>query len=415
MAIKLSEIIAPAYSDFHKAVLSGEYDHFWAYGGRACCKSSTISAEIVMHLWGNPQRNALVLRRNANTILGSVFNQMLWALEKLDVLHLTEVRKNPPLMYFPSTGQQIIFRGLDDAQKIKSIKPKTGYISCTWFEEVTEVEPEQIRSVLQSTMRGGNEFRNFYSYNPSPFVSNWVNNEMTTSRPRTFRKFCSYLDVPKTWLGEAFFREAEILREKNERAFKNEYLGEVTGGGGQVFSNLEVRPITQQEISLNTDKFSIGIDWGFAISPLVIVVVSYNKTRKEIRIVDEFFGHNIPNDKCAEKLKQFRALYPSSTFFADCAEPKSIDFMKRLGIPVSPCVKGADSIRFGVHWLQDLTAIIVDPSRCPKCAEQFTNYEYQKNRVGDWIDDYPPKNDDSIDAVRYASTYWANLKPSLFS
>lgn len=406
MSRNLSDLIAPVYKTFNQSIDTGAHDHYWIYGGRGSAKSSAISIEILKEMMQEKNRNkhALVLRKHANTLAQSVFTQMLWACEKLDMLQFVQKRMTPLKLILP-TGQTIFFHGLDDPLKLKSIKTQRGYIGYIWYEEVTEITPEDIRSVNQSTMRGGDKFSVFYSYNPSKFASHWVNQAVNIPHERKFSLKTTYLDIPRNWLGETFYQEAEILRQSNPMAYSNEYLGEVTGGGGQIFNNLQTRVIPKEERDRMIDRIFVGMDFGFAVSPLVILVAGYNKTTNTVYIIDEYSGRNISNEQCFDKIKEIWKKHnlPSTTvIYADCAEPKSISFFKQRGVPILPCTKGADSIRHGVHFLQDLAQIQIDSTDCPLSAAQFTMYEYQKNRMDEWIDEYPTKNDDTIDALRYA-------------
>jgi PBSX family phage terminase large subunit len=418
-AMLTSKLFIRAFKDVYDDILKSKKRMFWFPGGRGSTKSSFISIMVILLMLKFERRrvNALILRKNANTMANSVFSQVLWAIDKLDMGKMVHVRRNPPEITIINSGAKILFRGLDDPLKLKSIKCRVGYIGIVWFEELTEFEEEEIRSVLQTTLRGGSIYKVFYSYNPTKFLSHWVNKQCIVEHPLKVVTHSTYLDVPKSWLGDAFIEEAELLKERNERAYRNEYLGEVTGGGGQVFENLDIRVMTDGEIAHNCDRYFIGMDWGFAISPLCIVVCAWSKPKRELRIIEEVFGKNITNEQCCEYLisllKKYRSLYPMK-IYADSAEPKSIDFMQRNGLPVEACAKGPDSIRYGVRFLQDLAAIVIDPKRCPNVASQFQQYEYQKNRAGEWIDEYPQKHDDAIDAVRYAVSPVANAKFSLF-
>ena len=192
--------------------------------------------------------NAVVLRKVANTLYDSVYNQLLWGIHKLGVEQYWKVSKSPMEMVYLPTGQKIIFRGADDPLKLKSTKFKIGYCKYIWYEEASEFfGMEEIRNINQTFMRGGSEYIVFYSYNPPKSVNNWVNAEALEKRPDKLLHTSTYLTVPKEWLGEQFFLEAEHLKKTNELAYRNEYLGEATGTGGAIFTNLELRSITNEE------------------------------------------------------------------------------------------------------------------------------------------------------------------------
>ncbi len=206
---KLSEILSENYYALHKAVRDHDYTHFDLSGGRGSLKSSTVSIEVILLILRNPNCHALVMRKVANTMRTSVYSQYLWAVSKLGLDNFFTAHTSPMELIYKPTGQKIIFFGADDVGKLKSIKLPFGYIGITHFEEKDQFSGRaEIRTVLQSTMRGGDLFWNFESYNPPVSASNWANEDSLEERgDRLCHKSC-YLDVPREWLGEQFFTEA---------------------------------------------------------------------------------------------------------------------------------------------------------------------------------------------------------------
>ena len=143
-------------------------------------------------------------------------------------------------------------------------------------------------------MRGGSEYIVFYSYNPPKSVNNWVNAEALEKRPDKLLHTSTYLTVPKEWLGEQFFLEAEHLKKTNELAYRNEYLGEATGTGGAIFTNLELRSITNEE-KKHFDNIIDGLDFGYAVDPACYVQCYFDKTRKTLYIFNEIYKTNLSN------------------------------------------------------------------------------------------------------------------------
>lgn len=157
---------------FHKMIRdirAKKHSEYILPGGRGSMKSSTISLIIPELLKNNPNMHALILRKVGNTIKDSVYAQMKWAIDKLDLNEEFMCKVSPMEITYKPTGQKIYFRGADDPLKIKSIKPEFGYIGIVWFEELDQFSnPEEIRNIQQSAIRGGNEAYKFKSFNP-PF------------------------------------------------------------------------------------------------------------------------------------------------------------------------------------------------------------------------------------------------------
>ena len=238
---RVSEIIAEPYHELHRAVREHLYTHYDLSGGRGSLKSSTVSIEVILLILRNPKCHALVMRKVANTLRTSVYSQYLWAISKLGLDKYFTAHTSPMELIYKPTGQRVIFFGADDAGKLKSIKLPFGYIGVTHFEEKDQFSGRaEIRTILQSTMRGGELFWNFESYNPPISASNWANEDSLEDRPDRLCHKSTYLDVPRDWLGEQFFTEAEILKEQNPRAYEHEYLGVPTGTGGNVLDRKSV-------------------------------------------------------------------------------------------------------------------------------------------------------------------------------
>ena len=399
--MNLSSIIAPSFFDIHKFIKEDRYTHYWLGGGRGSTKSSFISIEIVFNMMKNEKANAVVLRKIGNTLESSVFNQIIWAIDKLNVSQYWQIKKSPMEITYLPYGNKIIFRSSDDPIKLKSIKFIKGYAKYIWYEEVTEFfGMEEIRNINQSLLRGGDKFAVFYSYNPPKSMNNWVNQEVLEKRDDKIFHKSTYLDVPKEWLGPQFIIEAEHLKKTKPREYANEYLGEITGTGGAVFDNVSLREITKEELS-RFDKIKDGIDFGYAVDPSVYTQNHYDKARKKLYIFNEIYEVGLSNRRLWQKILDVKISHSQIT--ADSAEPKSIDELNSLGrLTVLGAKKGPDSVEYGMKWLQKLEEIIIDPVRCPNTAKEFTSYEYERDKEGNFISKYPDKNNHSIDATRYS-------------
>jgi PBSX family phage terminase large subunit len=304
------------------------------------------------------------------------------------------------MTYIP-TGQVIIFRGLDKAMKMKSLKVSKGYFKYLWFEELDEFSgEEEIRSVQQSVMRGGPKFVVFKSFNPPISQSNWANQYVMRPRRDSLRHKSSYLEVPKEWLGQQFFDDAEALKDVNPRAYEHEYLGNAVGTGGEVFENLEIRELSDEEVE-RFDCIYMGIDWGWYPDPFHWAKMHYDSARKTLYIFDEYRTNKQSNATTWNALRVLKGVTGADLITADSAEPKSVSDYRDYGALCRGAVKGPDSVRYGIKWLQSLKAIVIDPARCPATAEEFTKYEYERTAAGEVVSGYPDENNHSIDAVRY--------------
>ncbi len=369
-------------------------------GGRGSTKSSFVSIEIILGMMKDKNANGVALRKVGVNLKDSVYEQLQWAIKVLGVDNYWQSKLSPlELVYIP-TGQRIVFRGADKPKKIKSTKFRNGYCKYIWYEEVDEFGGmEEIRTINQSLMRGGESFCVFYSYNPPKSQRNWINKEVLEDDPSRVIHHSTYLTVPPEWLGEQFIREAEHLKKTKPNIYEHEYLGNVTGTGGEVFTNLTIRRISNEEI-MNFDHISRGLDWGYASDPFHYTVNHYDKARRRLYIFYEIQLVGLSNEKAAKMVKTENK--NNSLVICDSAEPKSIAEFNGYGIKVIGAKKGPDSVDYGIKWLQDLEEIIIDKTRCPNTAREFLNYELEPDGNDGFKARYPDKDNHSIDAVRYS-------------
>ena len=397
--VRLSSVLGPAFYPLARDVFCHGHTHYDLSGGRGSLKSSCVSLLVPLLLVSNPGTHALVLRKVANTIRDSVYAQYIWAIGALGMADFWEAKKTPMELTYKPTGQKILFRGADDPMKLKSVKVPFGYIAVTHFEEKDQFAGRaEIRTILQSTMRGGSCFWNFESYNPPVSRDNWANRDSLEERADRLCHKSTYLEAPPAWLGEQFLAEAEHLKAADERAYRHEYLGDPTGTGGNVFEKLELREITEEELR-RFDRIYQGVDWGYFPDAYAFVRLYYDKTREAVYFMDENYVHKQSNETTARWVKERG--YTDAYIICDSAEPKSVADYRALSLPARSAVKGPGSLDYSMKWLQRRT-LVIDRRRTPHAYDEFVSYEYERSREGEIISGYPDANDHVISAVRYA-------------
>ena len=400
--------IASSFSDINRSIDDREYREYYLEGGRGSTKSSFISEKIIELLENNSRMCAVVLRKVKDTLKDSVFAQLEWAIDTLSETypHIKDnwkLTKSPLEITNTKTGQKIYFRGADDYGKIKSLKtPANMYVGITWYEEFDQFNGmNEVRKINQSLIRGGEDFIQFYSYNTPASSLHFVNVEKIMPKKTRLVHLSDYRSVPKKWLGQAFIDEAEFLKDVNEKLYENEYLGLMTGTGGNVFENIELREITDKEID-TFDYIYMGLDFGYFPDPLAWIKCSYNPSQRTLYIFDEFVVNKMSNADVWEHLKEEKGVSEDDLIIADSAEPKSIGDFKAYGSTMMGAEKGAGSVEYSMKWLSSLAKIVIDTERCPNTAEEFSTYEYQQDKDGNYISGYVDADNHCIDATRYA-------------
>lgn len=378
-------------------------------GGRGSTKSSYWSEKVIELLQNNPTWCAVVLRRVANTLNQSVKPQIEWGIDQLSKCYPKiqsdwHIPKSDYDITRKSTGQKIYLRGADDPGKIKSIKPPPGkYIAIIVYEEFDQFKGmEDIRKINQSVKRGGDIFIEFDVFNTPRSKQHFANQELLVKKLDRLVVKSDYTQVPAKWLGQKFIDDAEFLKENNLSAYEHEYLGIATGDGGSVFENLEIREISDEEIK-SFDRIYNGVDWGWYPDPWAFNRVHFDVARRTLYIFDEARENKKSNRQTADILIKEKGLTSADLITCDSAEKKSTADYRAFGLFARDAEKGPNSVEYSMKWLAGLFKIIIDPVRCPKTAKEFNDYEFEKDKDGNYISVYPDRDNHQIDATRYAT------------
>lgn len=397
-----ADMIAPDFLEAYRDIRQQLHTEYLFKGGRGSTKSSFVSEAIIDLIKNNPMVHALATRQVGNTLRDSVFSQLRWAIDTLGLTDEFKCTTSPLEIEYLPTGQKIYFRGADDPGKIKSIKPTFGYIGILWFEELDQFHgQEAIRKIEQSVIRGGDKAFIFKSYNPPRTSNNWVNKYVQIPKDTQYQHHSSYLNVPPEWLGKTFLEEAEHLKSVNPNAYDHEYLGIVNGTGGQIFENVKIEPITNEQIA-QFDRVLHGLDWGYYPDPASYGRMHYDAARHTLYIFGELRAWKTSNEGLYKSLTEY-GYDNSDMIIADSAEPKSVADFRAYGASCRGAEKGPDSIKYSIKWLQSLRAIVIDNARAPYHAEEFLDYQFEMTKDGELISEYPDKNNHAIDDTRYAT------------
>jgi PBSX family phage terminase large subunit len=400
MNVKLSECIGENYYDTFNQLQNNEYTHYWFKGGRGSLKSSFA---VIYAIWSmicdynhGLTTHCVALRKVKDTIKDSVFTNLIWAINLLGVSQLFKVNVSPMKI---SIGEStILFRGCanqQDYEKIKSIKFEKGCLKYVIYEELTEFSGvDEITNINQSLFRGTDEGIALYMYNPPISKLNWVNQECKVERSDRIVHHSTYLDVNPDWLGSVFIKEAEKIKEINERKYNHMYLAEEIGEGLEIYPNVSIQTISDKQIE-TFDKVNRGLDFGFAADASCYGEMYLDLRNDTLYIFREVYGHGLTNEQLASSINCKKLIR------ADSAEPRTINELNLKGMNILGAKKGKDSVEHGIKWLSQLNKIIIDRKRCPNIASDFETYELQKDKNGNIIRNYPKEPHGSA-MTRYA-------------
>lgn len=408
----LEELTAPIYYEPWNDIITKKITEAWFPGGRYSGKSGFAAFVISCLLMnkGNEQCHAVVLRKHHVDLKGSVLNEIKIAISRLGCDKYFIDRGDPLRLVRKDTGQTITFLGLDDPRKHKSKKPAFGYIGIVWFEEADEFSSwDEIESVIISMQRSDRPFLVIVTFNPPMSTAHWINKKVNEPFPGRKVYRTDYRDiVVMGWLPPAVLERIEHMRKTNFELYRHIFLGEATGTGNEIFTNLKAETISDEQIESWHDK-SYGMDFGIVNDPTVLEGTHYDHDRDILYFFDEaVLMHPYYTD--IYKMLQRKGL-DKTPIIADTAPAGWIQNINQLGANLKPCHKAPDWPELGVNWMRSRTKLVVDPERCPLAYEELAGYMSDTFKDGTPKERLPDRNNHGIDGGRYSQEH--NIKASV--
>lgn len=406
--------------------IGGGYNEFWKFKGRyRVCKGSRASKKSkTTALWyaswlnkkGFEKANLIVFRKTYRTIKDSCFTDLKWALDRLGLIDEWNITLSPLEMTRKSTGQKILFRGLDDPLKVTSITVEKGYLCWAWLEEAYEIMKEADFDVLDESIRGEC---------PSPLFKQWT----ITFNPWNERHWLKkrFFDNPDAetlaittnymcneWLDSADIRVFEDMKKRNPRRYAVAGLGGWGIVDGLIYENWREEAFDHKSERFQRDHpelvSAFGLDFGYTNDPSTLFCGLLDLKAKQLFVFDEMYEKGLSNKKIAARITEMG--FSKERITADSAEPKSIDELRGMGLRVHGAAKGKDSIQNGIQWIQDLE-IIIHP-RCVNFLTEISNYTWDTDKFGAKLNAPIDDFNHLMDAMRYAlEQYIKNNKPKL--
>jgi len=391
----LPDLVGKGYATFWHS----RYRNEAVKGSRRSKKSKTMALRSIYRIMKYPESNMLVVRKTYRTLKDSCFTELKWAIKRFQVEHLWQIKESPLEMTYIPTGQKIYFRGLDDPLKITSIAVEVGVLSWMWIEEAYEITKEEDFDTLAESMLGdcpdGLWKQITLTFNP------W--SDRTWIKARFFDvEDPDILALTTTyrcneWLSEADRQEFERMKRQNPRRFS------VAGDGnwgvidGLIYEKWTEQAFTLQDLPKDVQS-AFGLDFGYTNDPSALFCGFISLEHRRLYVWDEMYKKGMSNTAIHQEVS--RMGYAKEQITADCAEPKSIDQLKGLGLTrIKGAKKGKDSVNNGIQWIQDLE-IIIHP-RCVNFLTEISQYQWKKDKFGKSLNE-PDGDDHLMDAMRYA-------------
>ena len=406
-----------------KSVVGGGYDEFWNFkgryrlvkGGRGSKKSTTTALWYIFNMMYYYYKfgllpNVLVIRAVKVDHADTTFAQLKWAINRLGVSALWGESKLPMELRFKPSGQRIIFRGMDKAERIKSITTAVGELCWVWWEEAFEIpfynDIQTVNMSIRGVLPEGLFYQHTFTFNPN-VADHWLKREFYDkvdehgySPDGEIFAITRNFDCNE-FLDDSFYREMDRIKQADPDRFRIIGLGEWGMSGGLIYTNwVAHQPLIGQ---LSSDwKMCYGIDFGFTESPTAIVSAAVNRVRRQIVIINVTYLYGKIASEIAAELVKLGIQY--AHILADNSHQMAIEEMRRYGIPhITPVRKGNGSIIVGITRIKEYQ-IIVPFNIDSKFVDELANYRWASGEREDSYSDEPAPNqfDHGLDALRYA-------------
>lgn len=366
------------------------------FGGAGSGKSAFLAARAVLDALSG--RNTLVVRQVARTLRASCFAEVQKSISRFGLSHMFSISKSELSVTCYSNGAQLLFLGLDDVEKVKSLTPRRGALTDIWVEEATETRRADLRQ-LEKRLRGpsAHSKRLTLSFNPVS-RGHWLYREYFAAFPEDK----GLLITPDLLILRTTYRDNRFLAPDDIRALeaeKDPYFHQVyTRGewgqlGGGVFTGWAVGEPPRE---IDRTWLRCGLDFGYAADPAAAVLAAFDRKKGTLYILEEFKQAGLTNDLLALRLKALCGTLPVT---CDSAEPKSIAELRRHGVQALPARKGPDSVLHGLQWLNQQKMVLAP--KCVHLREELLGCRWADDGHGGFLP-RPAGEDHLIDALRYA-------------
>ncbi len=407
MELSLQRTVGRHYADFWNT----KKRYRVCKGSRGSKKSKTTALNMIYRLIEYPASNGLCVRRYSNTLRDSVYSDLKWAIHRLGLDGHFDCTVSPMQITRRSTGQKILFRGLDDGLKITSISVDKGVLCWVWIEEAYEIANEDDFNKLDLSIRG--EVPDGYfkqitlTFNPWSATS-WLKARFFDAADEdTFVKTTTW--QCNEWLDDADRSIFLKMKQNNPRRYRIEGEGDWGIAEGLIYTNVLYEEFDVDAIRRKGGvKSAFGLDFGFT-DPNAFVCAMVDNAAMRIYIFDEWYRNGVTNRIIAERIKKMG--YGGEPIICDCADAKSIAELREEGIHAEPSRKGRDSVNHGIQLIQNYQ-IVVHP-RCTEFKKEIENYCWGKDRDGRLTDKPDHEFSHGMDAMRYGVA--KVLLPSAFS
>ncbi len=397
-------------------IVGGGYREFWHFrgryrvvkGSRASKKSKTTALNLIWRLLCYPGSNLLVVRRTYRSLKDSCYAELKWAAERLGVAENWRYRENPLEMEYMPTGQKIFFRGMDDPLKVTSITAVQGYLNFLWIEEAYELDNEADFDILDESIRGelpeGLFKQVTLTFNPWN-ERHWLKRRFFDAVEENPAAKGDILAMTVDYRCNEFLDEADLglferMKRENPGRYRVAGLGEWGVSEGLIYERWQSAEFDVGEVAARPGVRSVfGLDFGYVNDETALFCGLADVEARRLYVFDEIYRRGMSNEDIYREINARG--YAKECIRADCAEPKSIDRLRELGLRrIRAACKGPDSILHGIDMVRSFEIIVLP--ECRNFLSEIAGYCWQRDREGRVLNRPVDQHNHLMDAMRYA-------------
>jgi phage terminase large subunit len=358
-------------------------------GGAGSGKSYFAAQKIIYRCLTQPHHRILCVRQTYQSIKESVYRQILsTARDCLPGGVVVDKRVSPLRIIFPQTKSEIIFRGMDDPEKLKSI---TG-VTSVWVEEANQIQAEGFDEIDRRLRSPDADYTQIVlTFNPVT-KRHWIYERFFAQEHEAAKTYRStYLDNPH--LPDDYYERALApLERTNKQAYNVYALGEWGVFEGAIYNTFQ----TTDEYPDEYEERYFGIDFGYSDSSTAVVEV--RKHRDEYYCRELVYDTGLTNSDLIDKLRGYE-IEPNHILYCDAAEPQRIEELRRHRFSARPAEK---AVLAGIGLVQSLHPHIRVHQDSDNLLSEADMYTWKRDKHGNAMDAPVKANDHALDALRYA-------------
>jgi phage terminase large subunit len=368
-----------------------EDDSRWLvlYGGAGSGKSVFAAQKVLIRIMTERGHKIVVTRKVARTLRNSVFALLIGLMQEWAVAEQFEVTQSEMRIRHLRTGNEILFVGLDNPEKMKSIAGVTGF----WHEEPTEQTPADLTQ-CDLRLRGetANYKQHILSFNPISAL-HWLKGRFfDQADPRARVVKTTYRD--NAFLDADYVGQLHALRDIDEQWYRVYTLGEWGVLKGVIYRAWQV--VAREDWPEAFDETIWGLDFGFN-NPTALVRCGLRDGK--VYLKEGLYESGLTTADLIGRLEA-SGVRKRETLYADAAEPDRIEEIRRAGWDARPAKKAKGSVQAGIAFCQAQHILVLDGST--NVISENNTYKWREDKDGKVLDEPAKVHDHAMDAIRYA-------------